>query len=205
MRRRVFILAIGFIALWTGYCLLDLVYVGLAYWALTPWLGILPFFTDPIVEPGFWGDYLKRLTASWGSMVTIAGTLALLVCLPAKAEEGLAARVAVLRTQLRRWAACGVRAVIIEIRESAIETYPVIPKSELTKPRRLHIEEPLPPRSADLSDPAAKAMIRTTCKAAGAPRERILPGLRRIREFATGAPSSPRPQRWSRNHGSAGR
>jgi hypothetical protein len=50
--------------------------VGLAYWALTPWLGILPFFTEPIVEPGFWGDYLKRLIGSWGSMVTIAGTLA---------------------------------------------------------------------------------------------------------------------------------
>ena len=66
VRRAVYLLAIGFIMLWTAYCLLDLTYVALSYWSLAPELGILPFFSEPEVEPGFWGDYLKRLTASWG-------------------------------------------------------------------------------------------------------------------------------------------
>ena len=61
MRRVSYFVAIGLIVLWTGYCLLDLVYVALNYWSLVPGLGLLPFLTDPVVEPGFWADYLMRL------------------------------------------------------------------------------------------------------------------------------------------------
>ena len=57
-----------------------------------------------------------------------------------------------------------------------------------------------PPRGADLADSTAKAMIQTTCKAAAAPPERFLSGLRRMRGFAIGSPRSLRPERWLRNH-----
>jgi hypothetical protein len=123
VRRAVYLLAIGFIILWTAYCLLDLIYVALSYWALAPGLGILPFFSEPAVEPGFWGDYLKRLTASWGSVVTGAGVVALL---------------------LRHHAALTVRVPELE---GPIETYPIIPEAERTEPRLLFIEEPRLPRA----------------------------------------------------------
>jgi len=120
VRRAAYILAIGLIVLWTGYCLLDLVYVALGYWSLTPGLGLLPFFTDPVVEPGFWGDYLKRLTSSWGAIVTGAGVIALLVRQPTPAV-GAAPQL-------------------------AIRTYPIIPEAERTQARLLVVEEPRPPR-----------------------------------------------------------
>ena len=121
MRRAVYGLAIGLIALWTGYCLLDLVYVTLGYWSLTPEIGLLPIFTSPAVEPGFWGDYLKRLTASWGSVVTAAGVIALLVRQPVQLRERLPD-------------------------DGPVATYPVIPEAERTEPRLLFIEEPAAPR-----------------------------------------------------------
>ena len=120
MRRVSYFVAIGLIVLWTGYCLLDLVYVALNYWSLVPGLGLLPFFTDPVVEPGFWADYLKRLTTAWGSIVTGAGVVALLVRPPASAVKAAP--------------------------EPAIRTYPVIPEAERTEPGLLFIEEPRPPR-----------------------------------------------------------
>jgi hypothetical protein len=127
VRRAVYLLAIGFIVLWTAYCLLDLTYVALSYWALAPSLGILPFFSEPTVEPGFWGDYLKRLTASWGSVVTGAGVVALL---------------------LRHHAA--VPRARVPLDEGPIETYPVIPEAERTEPRLLFIEEPRLPRAGQV-------------------------------------------------------
>jgi hypothetical protein len=123
VRRAVYLLAIGFIMLWTAYCLLDLTYVALSYWSLAPGLGILPFFSEPEVEPGFWGDYLKRLTASWGSVVTGAGVVALL---------------------LRHHAAPAAR---LPVDEGSIATYPIIPEAERTEPRLLFIEEPRLPRA----------------------------------------------------------
>ncbi len=120
VRRPVYVLAVWFILLWTGYCLLDLAYVAVGYWSLAPWLGLLPYFTDPVVEPGFWPDYLKRLTASWGSVVTGAGVIALLVRKPAARADKRA--------------------------EREVETYPIIPEAERTEPRLLFIEEPRPPR-----------------------------------------------------------
>jgi hypothetical protein len=125
VRRAVYLLAIGFIMLWTAYCLLDLTYVVLSYWALAPGVGILPFFTEPVVEPGFWGDYLKRLTASWGSVVTGAGVVALL---------------------LRHHAAPAARRPELD---GPVETYPIIPEAERTEPRLLFIEEQRLPRGTE--------------------------------------------------------
>ena len=122
VRRAVYQLAIGLIAVWTGYCALDLIYVALGYWSMAPGLGLIPIFTEPVVEPGFWGDYLKRLTTSWGSVVTAAGVIALLV----RPHAPMAARA---------------------VRKEPIPTYPVIPEAERTEPRLLFIEEPKPPRS----------------------------------------------------------
>lgn len=127
VRRAGYFLAIGLIVLWTGYCLLDLVYVALGYWSLTPGLGLLPFFTDPVVEPGFWGDYLKRLTSSWGAIVTGAGVIALLVRPPTSAVR--------------------------DAPQLAIKTFPIIPEAERTEPRLLVIEEPRPPRHAPPREP----------------------------------------------------
>lgn len=124
MRRAVYLLAIGFIVLWTAYCVMDLIYVATTYWSLAPWLGILPLFSEPAVEPGFWGDYLKRLTASWGAVVTGAGVVALLLRHPV-------------------W---GALAEPLERPEEPVETYPIIPEAERTEPRLLFIEEPRPPR-----------------------------------------------------------
>jgi hypothetical protein len=124
VRRAAYLLAIGFIVLWTAYCVLDLIYVTTTYWSLAPWLGIMPLFSEAAVEPGFWGDYLKRLTASWGSVVTGAGVVALLLRYPALARP--AAR------ELRP--------------DEPVATYPVIPEAERTEPRLLFIEEPRPPR-----------------------------------------------------------
>ena len=125
VRRAIYLLAIGFIVLWTAYCLTDLIYVALTYWSLAPWLGILPMFTEPVVEPGFWGDYLKRLTASWGSVVTGAGVIALLLRHPVWTARSSEAR---------------------ERPEEPVATYPIIPEAERTEPRLLFIEEPRPPR-----------------------------------------------------------
>ncbi len=130
MRRAVFILAIGLIALWTGYCFLDLVYVALGYWSLAPSLGLLPLFSEPVVEPGFWGDYLKRLVTSWGSMVTGAGVIALLVREPMASAK--------------------------PAKEVAVETYPIIPEAERTEPRLLFIEEPRPPRYVPPQEPEGR-------------------------------------------------
>jgi len=120
VRRAVYFLALGLIFVWTGYCLADLLYVALNYWALVPGMGLLTVFTDPEVVPGFWSTYLMRLASSWGSIVTGAGVIALLVR-PSEATF-----------------------------ESAVEpvrkTFPVIPESERTEPRLLFIEEPRPPR-----------------------------------------------------------
>jgi hypothetical protein len=125
MRRAAYLLAIGFIVVWTAYCVLDLIYVTTTYWSLAPWLGIIPLFSEAAVEPGFWGDYLKRLTASWGSVVTGAGVVALLVRHPI-------------------W---GARTAAQAQRpEEPVATYPIIPEAERTEPRLLFIEEPRPPR-----------------------------------------------------------
>lgn len=121
MRRAVYLLAVGFIAAWTLYCVLDLLYVAVTYWGLAPGLGILPLFSEAVVEPGFWGDYLKRLTASWGSVVTGAGVVALLLRHPVLAPR-------VVRP------------------EPPVATYPIIPEAERTEPSLLFIEEPRPPR-----------------------------------------------------------
>jgi hypothetical protein len=120
VRRAVYYLAIGLIFVWTGYCLADLVYVALNYWSLVPGLGLLTVFTDPEVVPGFWSSYLMRLASSWGSIVTGAGVIALLM----------------------RPAASDVEPTVEPIRK----TFPVIPESERTEPRLLFIEEPRPPR-----------------------------------------------------------
>ena len=126
LRRVVYLLAIGLIFLWTGYCVADLVYVALNYWSLVPGLGLLTVFTDPEVVPGFWSSYLMRLTTSWGSIVTGAGVVALLLR-PA-----------------------------VSVAEPAVElvrkTFPVIPESERTEPRLLFIEEPRPPRYPTAAD-----------------------------------------------------
>jgi hypothetical protein len=122
VRRAVYQFAIGLIAVWSAYCVLDLIYVALGYWSLAPGLGLFPFFTAPEVEPGFWGDYLKRLTTSWGSVMTGAGVIALL---------------------LRQQAPVAVKT----IRDEPIRTYPIIPEAERTEPRLLFIEEPKPPRA----------------------------------------------------------
>lgn len=124
VRRAVYLLAIGLIALWTGYCLLDLVYVAIGYWSLAPWLGVVAMFSEPVVEPGFWGGYLKQLTVSWGSVVTGAGVIALLMHKP-------------------HWRP------VMEA-DGAMETYPIIPEAERTEPRLLFIEEPRPPRDPTL-------------------------------------------------------
>ncbi len=120
VRRAVYFLAIGLIFLWTGYCLADLLYVALNYWALVPGLGLLTVFTDPEVVPGFWSTYLMRLASSWGSIVTGAGVIALLVRPTESAKE--------------------------PVIEAVRKTFPVIPESERTEPRLLFIEEPRPPR-----------------------------------------------------------
>ena len=136
MRRAIYLLAVGFIALWTVYCLMDLLYVAASYFALAPGLGILPFFTDPAVEPGFWADYLKRLTASWGSVVTGAGVIALLMRHPALAAKESARP------------------------EPPVETYPVIPEAERTEPRLLFIEEPRSPRASEAAPRGAREPVR---------------------------------------------
>jgi hypothetical protein len=118
--RAVYFLAIGLIFAWTGYCLADLIYVALNYWALVPGLGLLTIFTDPEVVPGFWSTYLMRLASSWGSIVTGAGVIALLVR-----------------------SADSPREPVVEAMQ---KTFPVIPESERTEPRLLFIEEPRPPR-----------------------------------------------------------
>jgi hypothetical protein len=147
VRRAAYQLAIGLIAVWTGYCLLDLVYVALGYWSLAPGLGLLPIFTAPEVQPGFWGDYLKRLTTSWGSVVTGAGVIALLVRQPTSRA---------VRT----------------IREEPLRTYPIIPEEERTEPRLLFIEEPKPPRMAgERERPPVREPAAELASARPTPRE----------------------------------
>jgi hypothetical protein len=147
VRRAAYQLAVGLIAVWTGYCLLDLVYVALGYWSLAPGLGLLPIFTAPEVQPGFWGDYLKRLTTSWGSVVTGAGVIALLVRQPGSGA---------VRT----------------IREEPLRTYPIIPEEERTEPRLLFIEEPKPPRMAvERERPPARGPGAEPALARQTPRE----------------------------------
>jgi hypothetical protein len=158
VRRAVYLLAVGFIALWTVYCLMDLAYVATSYWGLAPGLGILPFFSEPVVEAGLWGDYLKRLTASWGSIVTGAGVVALLT----------------------RQAAVSVAEATRP--EPAIETYPIIPEAERTEPRLLFIEEPRPPRHAaperDRESARREPDLRAAEPPAPEPAGRIGPGRR---------------------------
>jgi len=152
VRRAASFLAIGFIVLWTAYCVLDLIYVTTTYWSLAPWLGIMPLFSEAVVEPGFWGDYLKRLTASWGSVVTGAGVVALLLRHPALAARSAA------REQRP---------------DEPVATYPVIPEAERTEPRLLFIEEPRPPRypgpERDREPPRRDPELRAAEPAAGEP------------------------------------
>ncbi|HXV26391.1 MAG TPA: hypothetical protein VED46_19325 [Alphaproteobacteria bacterium] len=175
MRRAAYLLAIGFILFWTAYCLFDLAYVALAYWSIAPGLALLPFFTNPVVEPGFWADYLQQLTASWGSVLTGAGVIALLVRPTETRGTSLQA---------------GRR----------IETYPIIPEAERTEPSLLFIEEPLPPRSiAPQREPSREPSLRSIEKAdldAGASLEKTYPPARRKEvqslEPAEGEEQAPR-------------
>ena len=138
VRRAVYFLAIGLIYLWTGYCVADLVYVALNYWSLVPGLGLLTVFTDPEVVPGFWSSYLMRLASSWGSIVTGAGVIALLV----------------------RPAASAVEPVLEPALEPVRKTFPVIPESERTEPRLLFIEEPRPPHYPTTAEREATPLRR---------------------------------------------
>ena len=119
VRHVLYRIAVGLIFAWTGYILLDLIYVALNYWSAVPWLGLLPIFSEPRVEPGFWGDYLKRLVTAWGAMVTGMGVVALLLRPPVQVVEGTV--------------------------EAPSVSYPVVPESERTEPRLLYIEEQPPP------------------------------------------------------------
>jgi hypothetical protein len=119
VRHALYLTTLGLIYAWTGYCVLDFIYVALNYWSAVPWLGLIPIFTEPRVEPGFWGGYLKQLATAWGSIVTGLGVVALLLRPTVEVVEGESVAPAL--------------------------SYPVVPESERTEPRLLYIEEQQPP------------------------------------------------------------
>jgi hypothetical protein len=87
------------------------------------------------------------LTTSWGSVVTGAGVIALLVRQPGSGA---------VRT----------------IREEPLRTYPIIPEEERTEPRLLFIEEPKPPRMAvERERPPARGPGAEPALARQTPRE----------------------------------